>query len=242
MTKRGQGRSSKQTALWMLKYDVWLLCMSECCTDLFTYATLTHIYQRMLIFVWSLWNCDCLKLSQNHHSVECTWWCKNCDDTNTQQHFCVQSNTLVFGSVYGQTELQRTPVHEINAEVRSAILILTDSDCLHSAVTWEEARQTLTGRKFHSNVDLWPALSACRDTTRHVSQSSSLAACCTATRVCWGKGKQAHNCTCNLVWSCDKFQAIKKVAEEPKISKITNNNNNKKIRVLMAGFSFVLLC
>lgn len=51
---RGQGHSSKQTALWMLKYDVWLLCMSECCTDLFTYAKLTHIYQRMLIFVWSL--------------------------------------------------------------------------------------------------------------------------------------------------------------------------------------------
>lgn len=215
--------------------DVEIWCVAtlhgECYTDLFTYATLTHIYQRMLIFVWSLWNCDCLKLSQNHHSVECTWWCKNCDDTNTQQHFCVQSNTLVFGTGVFMvkqscsTELQRTPVHEINAEVRSAILILTDSDCLHGAITWEEARQTLTGRKFHPNVDLWPALSARRDTTRHVSQSSSLAACCTATRVCWGKGKQAHNCTCNLVWSCDKFQAIKKVAEEPKISKITKNKS-----------------
>lgn len=235
MTKRGQGRSSKQTALWMLKYDVWLLCMVSA-TQICLHMPHSNIFIREC---WSssgvyetviVWNWARIITRSNAHA----WWCKNCDDTNTQQHFCVQSNTLVFGTGVFMvkqscsTELQRTPVHEINAEVRSAILILTDSDCLHGAVTWEEARQTLTGRKFHPNVDLWPALSARRDTTRHVSQSSSLAACCTATRVCWGKGKQAHNCTCNLVWSCDKFQAIKKVAEEPKISKITNNNNNKK--------------
>lgn len=155
--------------------------MSECYTDLFTYATLTHIYQTMLIFVWSLWNCDCLKLSQNHHSVECTRWCKNCDDTNTQQHFRLQSSTLVFGVFMVKqscsTGLQRTPVHEINAEVRSAILILTDSDCsqmihcLHGAITWEEARQTLTGRELHPDVDLWPrAFSLQRRNTARVTE------------------------------------------------------------------------
>lgn len=217
----------------MLKYDVWLLCMSECYTDFFTYATLTHIYQRNLIFVWSLWNCECLKLSQNHLSVEHARWRKNCDDTNTQRHFYLQSNTLVFMTGVFMvkqscsTELQRNPLHEINAEVRSAILILTDSDCsqmihcLHGAITWEEARQTLTGRELHADADLWPR----RDATRHVSQSSSLAACCTAARA-EAKGKRAHNCTCNSVWSCDTFQAIKKVAEEPKICKNTNDKKN----------------
>lgn len=226
----------------MCGYFAWVsaaqICLHMPHSHIFTREcwSSSGVYETVIVWNWA----RIITRSNAHDDVKtATTQTRSNTSVCSQTHLCL-GVFMVKQSC--STELQRTPVHEINAEVRSAILILTDSDCLHGAVTWEEARQTLTGRKFHPNVDLWPALSACRDTTRHVSQSSSLAACCTATRVCWGKGKQAHNCTCNLVWSCDKFQAIKKVAEEPKISKITNNNNNKKIRVLMAGFSFVLLC
>lgn len=213
----------------MYGYFAWVSA-----TQIFLHMPHSHIFIRE---IWSssgvyetvnVWNWDRIISRSN------TRWRKNCDDTNMQRHFCLQSNTLVFMTGVFMvkqscsTELQRNPLHEINAEVRSAILILTDSDCsqmihcLHGAITWEEARQTLTGRELHADADLWPR----RDATRHVSQSSSLAACCTAARA-EAKGKRAHNCTCNSVWSCDTFQAIKKVAEEPKICKNTNNNNLK---------------